>query len=113
MTATADERFDNFMRWAQQDITEDGLEQLTYAVLAVADRMDALLVQAQGMQGVPRPDPDVEHLCEVLHDAYEEAAVQEGWATQERSRKPWDEVPEENKATMRAAVSALLRELQG
>ena len=49
----------------------------------------------------------IEHLCEVMHDAYEAAAVQEGWETQERSRKPWSEVPEANKATMRVAVLAL------
>lgn len=50
----------------------------------------------------------VEEACEVMHDAYESAAVSNGWETQAKSRKPWSEVPEENKATMRAAVSALL-----
>lgn len=50
----------------------------------------------------------LEQLCEVMHDAYEEAAVGAGWETQERSRKPWSEVPEANKETMRAAVTALL-----
>lgn len=50
----------------------------------------------------------VERACEVMHDAYEAAAVQSGWETQERSRKPWSDVPEANKATMRAAVGALL-----
>lgn len=50
----------------------------------------------------------IEVACEVMHDAYEAAAVGAGWETQERSRKPWSEVPEANKATMRAAVSALL-----
>ena len=46
-----------------------------------------------------------------MHDAYEAAAAREGWETQERSRKPWAEVPDENKATMRAAVTALLEHL--
>lgn len=50
----------------------------------------------------------VEAACEVMHDAYEAAATREGWETQERSRKPWGDVPEANKATMRAAVAALL-----
>jgi len=50
----------------------------------------------------------VEAACEVMHDAYERAAVQEGWENQEQSRKPWNDVPEANKATMRAAVDALL-----
>jgi hypothetical protein len=50
----------------------------------------------------------VEQACEIMHDAYEEAAVTAGWETQERSRKPWADVPEANKETMRAAVRALL-----
>lgn len=53
----------------------------------------------------------LEHLCEVMHDAYERAAVDAGWETQARSRRPWADVPEENKMTMRAAVLALLDEL--
>ncbi len=54
---------------------------------------------------------NVEHLCEVMHDAYEKAAVGAGWETQKASRKPWSDVPEANKETMRAAVKALLDEL--
>ncbi|MDB5716477.1 MAG: hypothetical protein JWO15_3874 [Sphingomonadales bacterium] len=53
----------------------------------------------------------VETACEVMHDAYEAAAVGAGWETQKASRKPWADVPEANKATMRAAVSALLAHL--
>lgn len=53
----------------------------------------------------------MDRLCEVMHDAYEAAALSAGWQTQERSRVPWADVPEANKATMRAAVAALLREL--
>ena len=56
-------------------------------------------------------DARVEHLCEVMHDAYEAAAVESGWETQQRSRKPWADVPEANKATMRVAVRALLAEV--
>jgi aminoglycoside/choline kinase family phosphotransferase len=51
---------------------------------------------------------DIETACEVMHDAYEEAANATGWETQKASRKPWAEVPEANKETMRVAVSALL-----
>lgn len=50
----------------------------------------------------------IEEACEAMHDAYEAAAVREGWETQERSRKPWAEVPDANKRTMRAAVAAAL-----
>jgi hypothetical protein len=53
----------------------------------------------------------VERACEVMHDAYEAAAVGAGWETQQASRKPWSGVPEANKVTMRAAVTALLDHL--
>ena len=53
-------------------------------------------------------DVDIEAACEVMHDAYERAAVGAGWETQVASRKPWADVPEANKATMRVAVKALL-----
>lgn len=43
-----------------------------------------------------------------MHNAYEVAARDNGWETQERSRKTWEEVPESNKATMRVAVGALI-----
>lgn len=55
---------------------------------------------------------DLERACEVLHDAYETAAIAAGWETQAASRKPWAEVPEPNKATMRVAVAALLHWLE-
>lgn len=55
-----------------------------------------------------RPRVSIELLCEVMHDAYEQAALGAGWETQQASRKPWAEVPPANQATMRAAVEALL-----
>ena len=54
---------------------------------------------------------ELDRLCEVMHDAYERSAAKYGWDTQPRSRKPWDEVPEANKAAMRDAVGALLYDL--
>lgn len=50
----------------------------------------------------------VEAACEIMHDAYEKAALGAGWETNPASRKPWTGVPEANKVTMRAAVTALL-----
>lgn len=55
--------------------------------------------------------PTVDELCEVMHDAYEKAAIGTGWETNPASRKPWSSVPEANKETMRAAVRALLEHL--
>lgn len=60
-----------------------------------------------------RFDALVEDCCEVMHDAYENAAGLAGWQTQMASRKPWADVPEANKLTMRYAVSALLISLAG
>ena len=50
----------------------------------------------------------VEACCEVMHYAYEKAAIGAGWETQIASRKMWEDVPEANKITMRAAVQELL-----
>ena len=50
----------------------------------------------------------LEHLAHALHDAYEAAAIESGWETQERSRKPWADVPDANKETMRRALTTLL-----
>lgn len=54
-------------------------------------------------------DMIIEAACEVMHDAYETAAVKEGWETNKKSRKPWAKVPDENKRTMRIAVSELMK----
>lgn len=51
---------------------------------------------------------EVEALCVLFHNTYEIAANITGWETQERSRKPWADVPEANKATMRRTLAALL-----
>lgn len=48
--------------------------------------------------------------CEVMHDAYEDAAHRFGWDSQVGAI-PWAEVPEANKATMRVAVRALMAHL--
>lgn len=53
----------------------------------------------------------IETLCEVMHDAYEQAALETGWETQASSRKLWSSVPEANKATMRAAVRAMVESI--
>ena len=58
---------------------------------------------------MPDLDPaHVEAICEVMHNAYEVAAVVSGWETNAASRKPWREVPEANQEAMRAAVRAIL-----
>lgn len=56
---------------------------------------------------------ETEIACKIMHDAYELAAIKHKWSTQERSRVPWEDVPEENKRTMRAAVTAVVPYIQG
>lgn len=60
------------------------------------------------MTGTGARSAKIDQACEVMHDAYERAAVGAGWDTNPASRKPWADVPEANKQTMRAAVAALL-----
>lgn len=55
----------------------------------------------------------VDSLAETQHDAYERAAMITGWETQQALRKPWSEVPDANKMTMRHSVAALLTVLVG
>lgn len=54
----------------------------------------------------------INRLCEVMHDAYESAAPLTGWRTNPESRKPWDDVPAANKATMRYAVRTLIQHIE-
>lgn len=53
----------------------------------------------------------IDKLCQIMHDAYEQAAVEAGWETQSRSRKPWSGVFEATKATMRVAVMAMVESI--
>lgn len=58
-------------------------------------------------------DATIEEYCEVMHNAYERAADTTGWETNPASRRPWEYVPESNKATMRVAVRALIEHING
>lgn len=50
-------------------------------------------------------------LCQKLHDAYEQEALNHGWKTQEKSRVSWFDLPEANKNTMRGAMRVVLDEI--
>lgn len=49
-----------------------------------------------------------EQIAEAFHDAYERLAPDHGYETREASRKPWSEVPENNRELMTAVVEELL-----
>jgi hypothetical protein len=47
----------------------------------------------------------IEMMARTMHDAYERAALRNGWETQERSRVPWEDLPAVNRQTMLDALS--------
>lgn len=49
-----------------------------------------------------------EELARLFHDTYERLAPRFGYETREASAKPWEEVPDQNKALMIAVCSELL-----
>lgn len=50
----------------------------------------------------------IDRLAMLFHEYYEQLAPEHGYATKEESRKPWDEVPTNNKALMRRVVADVL-----
>lgn len=55
-----------------------------------------------------RVDPQAERIARAFHETYERLAPTHGWQTQERSRRAWDDVPDENKSLMIAVARALI-----
>lgn len=51
---------------------------------------------------------DAERIARAFHRAYEELAPEHGYETREASAKPWEQVPENNRALMVATVQPLL-----
>lgn len=51
-----------------------------------------------------------EQIAQQFHEAYEELAPSHGYETRKASRRPWSEVPEQNKSLMIAVVTRLLNE---
>lgn len=49
----------------------------------------------------------IEEVARAFHWQYERIAAEKGWATQERSRVDWDDLPPENRETMLATVKAV------
>jgi hypothetical protein len=85
-------------------LAEHGLRLLTKSAVLIDTLLAAL--EAQGAT------PDLDARCTAAHDAYEVEAARVGWATNPASRVAWADLPEANKAAMRAAIRAAL-EAQG
>lgn len=68
--------------------------------------------------GQPDEDADqtitpaaLDFLCSELHNAYERAARETGWETQERTKVHWNDLPSANQNTMRLALAHVLYHL--
>jgi hypothetical protein len=53
-------------------------------------------------------ESSAERIARCFHDAYEELAPEHGYATREASRKPWAQVPQQNRGLMIAVAQRLL-----
>jgi hypothetical protein len=101
---TEDTRYDDVLGDVAQAVRDSNAEPWPNESIIPADRYaKAALTEYRRLR--------IEAACEVMHDAYEKAAMGAGWVTNPLSRKPWHEVPDANKNTMRAAVSALFDHL--
>jgi hypothetical protein len=58
------------------------------------------------------PDIPAEAVARRFHEAYERLAPDFGYRTREASAKPWNEVPEQNRALMIAVCAELLPHLR-
>lgn len=56
-------------------------------------------------------DDLLERFARTMHEKYEDAAAHYGWATNPRSRVPWEDLPAANRATMLAAIIRTLDDL--
>ena len=49
-----------------------------------------------------------DEVARAFHESYERLSHEHGYETREASRKPWEDVPDNNKSLMRAVVQDLL-----
>lgn len=71
----------------------------------------ALCPECARDSAVKRRGQDPETVARWFHEAYERLAPEHGYSTRKASAKPWDEVPEANRALMIATVREVLARL--
>lgn len=84
-------------------------ELLAAGKLEEAAALDALESIASGETVDEWVDRRAAEVAEAFHEAYERLAQDHGYVTRERSRVPWEDVPEDNKGLMIATSADLLR----
>jgi hypothetical protein len=63
------------------------------------------------LDGKQPPNPeDVERIARAFHEAYERSAPDYHYETRAESAVPWEDVPHNNRALMRATVADLIFE---
>jgi hypothetical protein len=80
-----------------------------------ADRAVAELIEALDLTPVAvEPDsPGPEALARLFHETYERLAPEHGYETREASAKPWEQVPDNNRALMIAVCRHILEQHAG
>lgn len=67
----------------------------------------ALLAALEAAVGALTPAP-AEEIARRFHEAYEDLAPSRGYETRKASAKPWEQVPDDNKALMIDTVQRLI-----
>jgi hypothetical protein len=62
---------------------------------------------------ITRETLSAETLARLFHDTYERLAPAYGYRTREASARPWEDVPEQNRALMIATAGQVLNALDG
>ena len=57
-------------------------------------------------------DVQASNLAQTFHETYERLAPDFGYRTREASAKPWDDVPEQNRALMIATCAEIIQHLR-
>jgi hypothetical protein len=81
------------------------------AVVRETVRAGQLLADAEKIAAVLREPPapvTAEFVAQMFHDTYERLALSFGYETREESRKPWSDVPEQNRLLMVAVAKEVI-----
>ena len=55
-----------------------------------------------------KPTMKIEKIAELMHNIYEDKAREFGWSTQDKTRVPFNDLPESNRKTMLAVAEVVI-----